>query len=143
MTERDLKKLSRGDLLELLLKQTKENEQLKAELAEAQEKLASRTIMLDEAGSIAEASLKLNGVFEAAQAACSQYIENIQTLSARQERICALLEAETRLRCEEMLRTAKAEADAYKEEVEKKKKEFSVFLNGLQALNSMMDKNEE
>ena len=32
---------------------------------------------MEKAGSIAEASLMLNGVFEAAQAAVDQYLENI------------------------------------------------------------------
>ena len=44
----------------------------------SQKELASRQIRLEQAGSIAEAALKLNGVFEAAQAACNQYLENIR-----------------------------------------------------------------
>lgn len=38
----------------------------------------SRIIELEEAGSIAEAALKLNGVFEAAQKAADQYIYNLK-----------------------------------------------------------------
>ncbi len=83
MTDRELKKLSRTDLLELLLDQMKENERLRAELDTAQAQLADRRILLDEAGSIAEAALRLNGVFQAAEAACAQYIENIKRLGAR------------------------------------------------------------
>lgn len=104
MTKQDLKKLSRSDLLELLLEQTKENERLQATLTEANRKLADREIMLDQAGSIAEATLKLNGVFEAAQQACDQYIENIHRLHARQERLCAQREAETKFRLEKLFR---------------------------------------
>ena len=43
---------------------------------------------IDDAGSIAEAALQVNGVFEAAQKACEQYIDNIKNLSKRQEVIC-------------------------------------------------------
>ena len=134
MTERELKKLSRSDLLEMLLAQCRENEQLRAELDAANAKLESRTIALDNAGSIAEASLQLNGVFDAAQAACAQYIENIQILSQRQEQICAQMEAETKAKCDEMVRSAKAEADAYWMEVSRKMEEFTSFYTGLRKL---------
>ena len=40
----------------------------------------SRKIELEEAGSIAMAALRLNGVFEAAQAAADQYIYNVKML---------------------------------------------------------------
>ena len=48
------------------------------ELAEARQQLEERRIMTEEAGSIAEAALRINRVFEAAQAAADQYLENIR-----------------------------------------------------------------
>jgi len=80
MTERDLKKLSRLELLELLLQERRENDKLKEQVQELQEKLDDRAIRIGECGSIAEAALKLNGVFEAAEAAAQQYIENVKRL---------------------------------------------------------------
>ena len=80
MNENELRKLKRVDLLELLISQSRENEELRHRLAEAEQKLADRQIKTDEAGSIAEAALRLNGVFEAAQAAADQYLENIKRL---------------------------------------------------------------
>jgi hypothetical protein len=44
----------------------------------AEEQLASRRIEVENAGSIAEASLRLNGVFQAAQEAADQYLENVR-----------------------------------------------------------------
>ena len=107
MTERELRKLSRADLLALLVEQSEENEQLRLQLEEAQEKLSSRVIEIEKAGSLAEAALQLNGVFQAAQDACSQYIENMERLSRRQEEICARMEQEQ----------AETEAPAYWENV--------------------------
>lgn len=104
MTDRELKKLSRADLLELLLEQLKENEQLQAKLDAAQAQLDQREVKIEQAGSIAEAALQLNGVFDAAQAACAQYIENVEHLSAQTEARCAQLESQTRQRCEELER---------------------------------------
>lgn len=84
MTDRELKKLSRAELLELLLQQSKEIERLQAQLQRAREILSSREIHIRTAGSIAEAALELNGVFEAAQRAADQYLENVRRLAEEQ-----------------------------------------------------------
>ncbi len=84
MTDREMKRLSRRELLELLLEERRENERLSAELREANERLGSRQIDLESAGSIAEAALRLNGVFAAAQAAADQYLENARRLAGEQ-----------------------------------------------------------
>jgi len=84
MTEKELKKLNRKQLLELLLEQTKRADRLEKQLRIARAKLAKRTIDESEAGSIAEAALRLNKVFEAAQAAADQYVENVKRLAESQ-----------------------------------------------------------
>lgn len=97
MNENELRKLKRVDLLELLISQGRENEELRRKLAEAEQKLADRQIKTDEAGSIAEAALRLNGVFEAAQAAADQYLENIKRLGGvdiKTEKTAEIAEAE-------------------------------------------------
>lgn len=99
MTEKELRKLSRVDLLELLLTQTRETERMKQKVHELEEKLEQRQFRLAEVGSLAEAMLEVNNVVAAAQAAADQYLENI-----------AAMEAETRQRCEEMLQAAAEEA---------------------------------
>lgn len=85
MTEKELKKLNRKQLLELLLMQTDRADQLERKLAQLEKRLSDRNIAEMEAGSIAEAALKLNGVFEAAEAAAAQYLENIRRLSQHLE----------------------------------------------------------
>lgn len=81
ISERELKRLSRADLLELLVTESRENEKLRAQLEEANQKLKSREIELQNSGSLAEAALRLNGVFEAADRAAEQYLENIRRLA--------------------------------------------------------------
>jgi chromosome segregation ATPase len=58
----------------------KKDVQIKALKSELERHRTDRRIRLREAGSIAEAALKLNGVFEAAQAAANQYLENIERM---------------------------------------------------------------
>ena len=72
MTYNVLKNLIRALLLELLVEQSKKIDQLQAQLDEANRKLADRQIEIDKAGSIAEASLRLSGVFQAAEEAAAQ-----------------------------------------------------------------------
>ncbi len=78
MTDKELRKLKRIEILELLLEQSKENERLRAEIAAVNKKLEDKEIAIKESGSIAEAALKLNGIFEAAQKAADQYLENLK-----------------------------------------------------------------
>ena len=103
MTEKELRRLSRADLLEMLIDQSVELEETQKKLAAAEEALASRVIEINSAGSIAEAALRLNGVFEAAQAACDQYVQNINLLNERSEMICRRMEQESREKADRLL----------------------------------------
>ena len=148
MTDKELKKLSRAELLEMLIEQSKRADELQAKLDKAEEELNSRQLKVDEAGSIAEASLRLNGVFEAAQAASEQYLENIRALKERQDRICAkreaeskaeaeLLLAETKVACEKMRLNAKQASENYWKEVSERLEKFYEEHAGLQELLAM------
>lgn len=88
MTDKELRRLSRAELLEMLLAQTEENERLRKRLVEVERSLDDRRIEASRAGSLAEASLRLNGVFQAADQAANQYLENVRRL-AREGRITA------------------------------------------------------
>lgn len=79
--EKQLRRLRRMDLMELLLSQAQEIESLQERVVELEDKLKRREIIVAEAGSIAEAALKLNKVFESAQAAADQYLENVGRLA--------------------------------------------------------------
>ncbi|MCM1025240.1 MAG: hypothetical protein NC432_02325 [Roseburia sp.] len=110
MTDKQMHKLSRRELLQLLLAQARETEDLRQQLADRENQLAelgenyerlrvrldekdikihdlrdalqeeknSRRIRLQEAGSIAEAALRLNKIFDVAQEAADQYLENVK-----------------------------------------------------------------
>lgn len=103
MTDRELKRLSRAELLELLIEQVKENESLQAQVERLNARLKDRDIAVQEAGSLAEAALRLNGVFAAADDAVKQYVTNrMQETDA----YCTQLEEETREYCTQAARLA-------------------------------------
>lgn len=77
MNERTLKKLKKIELYEILLAQSKEIDRLKQELIETQQKLENKQIIIQEAGSLADAALKLTKIFEEAQKAADIYLKNI------------------------------------------------------------------
>lgn len=86
MTSKELKKLTRAELLEMLLIQSKEKRLLEEKLREAREKLEEKELMIAESGSIAEAALRLNHVFEAAQRAADRYLENVKRVAEKKEK---------------------------------------------------------
>lgn len=104
MTEKELKKLNRAELLELLLVQTKETERLRRKLEKAEAELEDRYLQIQNAGTLAQAVVQINGVMEAAQAAAQQYLDNI-----------IQMEDETKLRCEKMLSDARKAAAQIRE----------------------------
>lgn len=155
MTDKELKKLSRKDLLYMLVSQGKELQELREKYAKAEAALEDRSIQLEKAGSIAEASLQMNGIFEAAEAACQQYVENVARLSRKQDEICAQREAQSRKQAQEileeaqeqreaMIREAKAQCAEMLKQAEKESKErqdevlrkLSVFLDTHQDLKN-------
>jgi len=130
MTEKELKKLSRKQLLELLLKQTEHSEQLQLQVDQLNEQLRSRRLAVRTAGSLAEASLQLNDVFKAAQAAADQYLENIKT-SAK---------TDIRRTREAMLAETEQYCAARKAEADRKLEEINVLLNYARQQKPQSDK---
>lgn len=76
MDEKQMRKLSRYQLLELLIMQTERADALEKQVAELEERLNEKEVKISALGSIAEASLQLSGVFEAAQKAANIYLDN-------------------------------------------------------------------
>lgn len=120
MTDRELKKLSRFEILELLLESEKQNAALKNQIQEEEKTIADLTeqlnkkeIDIQEAGSIADAVLKISGIFQTAQDAAEDYLENVRNLSGKQEEICAEIEERSKAEAERIT----SEADSYSQEL--------------------------
>lgn len=74
----NLKRLKRDQLLELMLQQQEKIEEQESFIQTLEAELNRKQIQLEQSGSIAEAALALNGVFEAAQAAADQYLLSVK-----------------------------------------------------------------
>ncbi|HFU3975329.1 TPA: hypothetical protein ACGO2J_000287 [Streptococcus suis] len=156
MTEKELKKLSRAELLEILIGQIKEKESLQTQLDDALMELRQRQLKIDKAGSIAEAALQVNAVFEAAQNAGAQYLENIERLSKEQQSICnglmedcekktvriyaetqqkcRMMETDAQEKCDKMIADAKQQSQEYWNVVSQKLEDLYGAHQGLREL---------
>lgn len=104
MNDKELRKISRKELLEVLLEQAKKIESLEKELQKTKEELNSKKLVISESGNLAEASLKLSGIFEVAQQAADEYIYNIKEN-------CKKIENATKKECKEYKTKALKEVD--------------------------------
>lgn len=103
VTEKDLRKLNRYQLLELLVVQTERLDRLQAELDDTKKKLEDQDMKVATLGSIAEASLQLNGVFKAAQDAADTYVNAAKKHASE-------IEESARRNAEDILQRAREEA---------------------------------
>ena len=126
MADSDLRKINRKELLELLIASEKENDQLKERLQQQAVQLQSRDLQIKNAGSIAEAALVLNGVFESADKAAAQYLESIKGCAEQQESAFDRIVAEAEER-------AKAIIDSAEKEKQRKKREADAYARKLSA----------
>lgn len=75
MTQKELKKLNRYQLLELLVTQTERADSLERTVRELEERLAQRELRFSQMGSVAEAAMYVSGVFDSAQKAANLYLD--------------------------------------------------------------------
>ena len=107
MTDKELRRLGRPELIEIIYQLEKSQEESRQEIARLQARLQDRTLRLSEAGSIAQAALQVNGVMEAAQAAADQYVP---AEADRQQARTELSDAQAR--AERLVADAQTQADA-------------------------------
>ena len=144
MTDRNLRKMNRKELLELLIASERENDQLKERLHQQEVQIQSRDIRIKNVGSIAEAALALNGVFESADKAAAQYLENIKCCSEQQQSIYDKIVSEAEQEAKAIIGDAEREklkrineADEYWKNFSMKLEEFYQSHIGLRELLSV------
>lgn len=109
LTEKDLKKLNRYQLLELLIAQTERADQLQIRLEETQQALQDKELKLSTLGSIAEAAMHLTGIFQSAQEAADLYVNSAKKFAKD-------IESDAYQEAAAILARAQAQARSIKEE---------------------------
>lgn len=118
MADRELRRMRRTELVEIIYALKQSEDQLKAENAALTAQLQERQIRIENAGSIAQAALELNKVFEAAQAAADEYLHAVQVNNADANTTAANTLAQARSEAQRILAQAQASADSLKAQTE-------------------------
>lgn len=141
MTSKELRRLSRRDLLELLIHEQRENGELQTRVAALERERNERLISIEKAGSLAEAALVLNGIFADADKATMQYKENIQRCSEEQEKAYESIVRAAEQRAKEIISAAESErckkmeeTDAYCKQLSQSLEQFYQHYVGLKEL---------
>lgn len=114
MPDRELRRMSRTELVEIIFALKQSEDQLKAENAALTAKLEDRQLHIQNAGSIAQAALELNKVFEAAQAAADEYLASVRAANQGADSTADALRAQAQAEAQQLLAQARTEAEQLK-----------------------------
>ena len=110
MPDRELRRMRRAELVEIILALKQTEDRLRAENAALSAQLQERQIHIENAGSIAQAALELNKVFEAAQAAADEYVASVRAANKNTDAAAHALRAQAEAEAEQILAQAQTEA---------------------------------
>lgn len=101
MTDKEFKRLSRSQLIDIIYQLQLKQEELTADNERLSKALEDKRLRLSNAGNIAEAALEMHNVMQAAQDAAAHYLEEIR-----------MMRHETEEQCRQLLEKAQKDADA-------------------------------
>lgn len=116
MTDKEFKRLKRSDLISVIYEYQKKQEELEREIEELKAQLEEKTLRISDFGSIAEAVVGLNELFETAQKTADEYIEQVRLASGDAEKKAQEIIAEARQKAEEIVSKAQTDTPAEGEE---------------------------
>lgn len=85
MTDKEFKRLSRAQLIEIIYKLQLELDKVNEEKQELASELADKRLRLSKSGNIADAALEINDCFRSAQNAAEQYLNEIKAIREETE----------------------------------------------------------
>lgn len=89
MVNKELKKMSRRELMDIIYQMKKNEQQLQEEIASLQEALQDKRLRLSVAGSVADAAVSITNVFSVAQMTADLYLQEISCMKEETEKECA------------------------------------------------------
>ena len=110
MADKELRHMSRGELVEIIYELKRRETELQESNQALKDQLADRSLHIEQSGSIAEAAMELNQVFTAAQAAADQYLESVRLNCGSAEAMSEKILADARSQAETIVSEAHAKA---------------------------------
>ena len=108
MTDKEFKRLSRSQLIDIIYQLQLKQEELVADNEKLSKALADKRLRVSKVGNLAEASLEIHNVMQAAQDAATHYLEEIQI---RVDTECQRILKEAEDKATAIIEKAQAEAD--------------------------------
>ena len=103
MMNKELKKLSRRELVDIIYQMKKNEQQMQEEIAALQKSLEDKRIRVSAAGSISEAAADITQVFSSAQMTADLYLHEITCMKKETEQECAKMLEDARKQVQEIL----------------------------------------
>lgn len=133
MAEKELKKMNRAELIEIIYALQKSEEALKTENDVLKEKLDDKIVKIEKSGSIAEAVLVLNNIFQKAQDTADEYVQSVQSAQESAKEDAEKLLAEAKEKADKIIKDAESRrlqlVNQTEREVEEKWKLFNDKVN--------------
>lgn len=130
MAEKELKKMSRTELIEIIYALQQSELALKEENAALQAKLDDKIVKIENAGSIAEAVIVLNNIFQKAQDTADEYIESVHAAQANAKEDTERVLAEAQEKADRMIKDAEKRRKTIEKETEQEvTKKWELFDN--------------
>ena len=128
MAEKELRRMSREELVEIIYAMQQRQQQLEQEKADLQAKLEERALKWEKAGSLAEAALSLNDVFAAAQSAADQYLESVKAGEKEARTQAQKITEQAQAEADKLLEDARRDAETITKQAEKEAdKQWDLF----------------
>ena len=115
MTDKEFKKLKRSDLISIIYEYQKKQDELMAEIDSIRTELDEKRIKISNAGSIAEAVVGLDRLFETAQQTADDYLAQVKAMVEDAEKKAADIIAEAEKKAAEILENAQKKHDENKQ----------------------------
>ena len=116
MISKELKRLSRRELVDVIYQLKKNEEQMREQIAALEAELQDRRIHLSVAGSIAEAATDITGIFSVAQSTADLYLHEISSMKEETAKECEKMIEEAKKKVETIIADGKARYDALAEQ---------------------------
>ena len=118
MTDKEFKRLTRAQLIDIIYQLQLEIDKLNEQKQALEKELADKRLRLSNAGNIAEAALEINDCFRSAQNAAEQYLNEIKAIREETEAQRQRILAETQAEAEAIIAGAKNTQGDYDSAIE-------------------------